>query len=1204
MKKIIFIYFLLYIKCLFGQTEPKSVKSPDAAALEKFGKYGVSLSTGTVDVNIPLHQLKNTPLNLSLSFDTSGLKISEPAGIAGVNWTLQQPGIITRTINGFNDEYKAFGSNAYKGYFFFYDILNYPNIQSQQGIDNLDAYLGNINSHPNYVPEDLEPDVFNFTILGKSGKFFLGNDGIWKVQSDHNFKIIINESDFILPFNYFPPPIYNPEPTSTGGIQLTGKVIAKITMIDDEGNQYIFGADNNSIEFSVSGFFNQKMDRINSTAWHLSEMKDRLGNTLFTCSYIRDKPVARFYNNLNNPNKDFLYKHLSGSIISPVYLSSISSKDEEIIFEYGNRNDLSFATEPNIEWKFQQIKTNNNTTGLDSNWPNKLYFLYTNFHQNSPSQLNAAVYNNWAEASKLLGWKKLDKVTVRTNNITNKEINFEYINKPDERLFLTNVRFSNNHYVQGNEYDYKIKYNNGTGAEYNFNGSLPNYLWTGKNIFDNYSSSVEGSNDLCYLDCGGVINDELVKKGSLFKIIYPTGGFTYFDFEQNVFSKHLRQEVGSLNIQPSSKRNAGGLRIKKIVNFPDLNSPKRETISYNYLLDDYNSSGILVMDPQFLTPTNDGPWYAAYTSVGSGVKLSYSGPPVLYSKVTEERENESGLQKTEYFFTNYDTSDYYLDKPWIFKVSSIYGVENFLNKYIDMSFLRGKLLEKKIYDSNSNLLTHNSYEYSSISNFMGKFAYSFSWSDSFPKALRKIYYGDFQLSKEINREYFNGKELKTEIIHNRTDYPYQNSGSPMYNGSQRLNFTSTLSPDNTTSKTETEYQFNCASGNCFNEVFSLPKKTKAFKNNILVSQNEFTYKTLTTDPKSLVTDEVKNTKSNSILPSSTKFTKYDLYGNVIEYLKENGNYVSIIMDSKGAKPLVTVENVRYDDLAPFIADIQKPYISSSGDALNNISNPLDFAVQKDIELRGYVTSLRNSFNHALITSYTYDSYNRLKTITSLNGFVEFYEYDNIHRLNKVKDKDGKILKEYKYNYTTNNSGNYPFLFEEITNEERKFLYLRNNCTNGQIGDIYLYTVPAGTYKSLISANDLGTKVWNDVNQNGQNHANLYGSCISPSSYGFTGLSTIQLHTSNLSLNGNTVSGYLVFTVLPTYNRQEGSYIAYIPTNLAPTSDRNFSYHETSNGVDRYWSFLVKSNGYVFATVNGADFEGSAILINSFQYDKN
>ncbi|AZA56570.1 DUF5977 domain-containing protein [Chryseobacterium shandongense] len=309
------------------------------------------------------------------------------------------------------------------------------------------------------------------------------------------------------------------------------------------------------------------------------------------------------------------------------------------------------------------------------------------------------------------------------------------------------------------------------------------------------------------------------------------------------------------------------------------------------------------------------------------------------------------------------------------------------------------------------------------------------------------------------------------------------------------------------------------------------------------------------------------------------------------------------MDSKGNKPLAKVEGLQYSNLSPYLNNIQKPYLATSQDAANNSADPLSYANTKDIELRGYVSQMRKDLTNALITSYTYDSYDNLKTITSPSGTVEYYQYDNLHRLTKITDQNGKILKEYNYNYTTNSSGNYPFLLEEITNEERKFPYLKNNCINGQIGDVYYYTIPAGTYKSLIGAADLNIKVYNDAIQNGQTYANLYGACISPSSYGFTSLSTIQLHTSSLNLNGNTVSGYLVFTVLPNYSKQEGSYIAYIPNSLAPSSDRNYSYHETSNGVDRYWSFLIKSNGYVYATVNGTNFNGSSISINSFQYQK-
>src|SRR5690606_7321505 len=144
-------------------------------------------------------------------------------------------------------------------------------------------------------------------------------------------------------------------------------------------------------------------------------------------------------------------------------------------------------------------------------------------------------------------------------------------------------------YGQISEYDYKIKYNSGNNTEYLFDGSLPKYLWLGTNIFDSYASYTEPDAH-CYIDCGNINNDYLAKKGALLKIIYPTRGFTYFDFEQNMFSKYLQLYSNVYNnefiIQNSSNRKTAGLRIKKIVNFPDVNSINREIISYKYSLSD------------------------------------------------------------------------------------------------------------------------------------------------------------------------------------------------------------------------------------------------------------------------------------------------------------------------------------------------------------------------------------------------------------------------------------------------------------------------------------------------------------------------------------------------------------------------------------------------------------------------------------------
>lgn len=1193
------LYILSAFVCtihLFGQLEPQSVKSPDAATLEKYGKYGVSLSTGAVDVNIPLHQipLNEQSLDLQLMYDTSGLKISEPAGITGVNWSLNLPGIITRHTNGLVDELILSASPPLiRGHFFDYGALNFPNIDSQQGFIDFE------NSLEPGDASDAQPDVFIFNAMGKTGKFFLGQDGFWKVQSDHNFKVVINESDFVLPFNYYPPPVQKSSMLPVEA-QYTGRSIGKITMIDDMGTQYIFGSDSSSIEYSVSSFFNQKNNLINSSAWYLTKVIDRTDNTLFTCSYVRGKPIARFYNNINHSNKDFLYQLLNGTVISPVYLTGIYSRDEEVSLTYSNRSDLNFANEANIEYKFQKIKDNNGVTGIDPHWPDKLYFLYSNFHQNSTNQINPAAFYSWNAASELLKWQKLSKITIKTNNVIKKEIDFEYIDRSTERLFLTNINFSNSTYEQGGKYGYKIEYNSGLNTKYVFDGSLPNYLWLGKNIFDNYSALTESSDSTCYLSCNSYMNDELVKKGSLFRIIYPSGGFTYFDFEQNEFSQFIYKAGSSFLLAPSSRKKAGGLRIKKIVNFPDIASVNRETISYTYNLDDYHSSGILAIDANFIESDNKLPWFQNYNIVGNGIKLTNNGPPVQYSKVTEERVADSNQGKTEYFYTNYDTSDFHMDIPYV-RLNNNLGAMNLLINYVDRSFLRGKLIEKKIYDGNKNLIEHTSFQYRSPQNFLEKFVYSYNYMGD--HMLRKIYYGDYELEKEINRKYFNGKELKTERSYNRVDYPSSKSVSPVFSGSTRLSSMVDAFPDGTITKTETDYQFDCtAVSDCNQELFGLPKKIKNYKNNILLSQEDLTYVAINNNPNSLKVREIISTHNLSSLPSTNNFTRYDIYGNIIEYKKNDGIYVSVIMDAKGTKPLARIEGVQYSTLAPYLVNIQKPYIANRDEALSNIADPVSFNNVKDVELRGFISTMRKDLSNSLVSSYTYDSFNRLKTSTTPNGTVEFYVYDNLGRLKSVANEEGQTLKNNKYNYTTNNSGNYPYLLEPQFNYEISKEYIKQNCAVPLKGDVYAYTVPQGFFQSLIPGK-VNSDAWNYLIQNGQPQADLNGSCVLPDGYGLTGLSTIDLQTSGINLNNNVVSGYFAFKPL-SIDTQQGSFIAIVPDHMKPSADRYYTYHEVSVGKERFWSFTIQTDGYISVFMNGTPLNADeSIGIHAFQYEK-
>lgn len=131
--------------------------SPDAAALVKTGLVGTSLSTGAVNVNIPLYTFSGNKysLPLSLSYATTGVRVNDIASIAGMGWNLEFGGVVTRTVLGLPDEMREGVS------------LNNFTSPSLTTIDqNLYDYLQSTQA-------DRESDIFNFNVLGISGSFYL-----------------------------------------------------------------------------------------------------------------------------------------------------------------------------------------------------------------------------------------------------------------------------------------------------------------------------------------------------------------------------------------------------------------------------------------------------------------------------------------------------------------------------------------------------------------------------------------------------------------------------------------------------------------------------------------------------------------------------------------------------------------------------------------------------------------------------------------------------------------------------------------------------------------------------------------------------------------------------------------------------------------------------------------------------------------------
>ncbi|WP_066441361.1 hypothetical protein [Chryseobacterium sp. CCH4-E10] len=319
MKKI----FLLILGILLGGAHisgqtlqlPKNIQSPNAASLGKYGDIPMDLSSGRANVNIPLFSINENgiPLDINFSYDTGGVRVGDIPGWTGQNWTLSAGGVITRIVKGssFDEKFANDVPNGAgnwgpaSGYYYYASTFNNGQWNTPATMKTIVQNAGITSS--GFSSADLEPDIFIFNFMGHTGKFFLGQDGIWKVSSKDNIKVVIDMNDKVIPMNFPPPPQdYNQRSFL--------KVLSKITLFDDNGNKFVFWGTQNNIEYTIPNFFNQLANPVIANAWYLSDVYDRNGTKIYSFQYERGDYIGAFY---NTNSFDYYSKQFDGTLFTP-----------------------------------------------------------------------------------------------------------------------------------------------------------------------------------------------------------------------------------------------------------------------------------------------------------------------------------------------------------------------------------------------------------------------------------------------------------------------------------------------------------------------------------------------------------------------------------------------------------------------------------------------------------------------------------------------------------------------------------------------------------------------------------------------------------------------------------------------------------------------------------------------------------------------
>lgn len=1044
-----------------------NLQSPNISSLGIYGEVPVSLFTGTPDISIPLSnnlQTNHFVLPFSISYHTGIVKPDQHPGWVGLGWNLNIGGAIYRVVKDIPDEYtqKDYGMYLHEaGFLYSHGILDNDSWGSR-------SFLRKV-AQGALSFKDTEPDVFNFNFLGIQGSFYLNHKGKWIVKSKKPLKIVFNNEFTKVPFH--DRGIYRDIPYP--------KVFYGFSIFDEKGVQYKFGNTPEAVEYSIDFFTTKRSDWI-ANAWKLNEIIFPNGEKI-KFSYVRKNFINQMYIGVYNVlrskteskggffslNPNCYYSNFrniessySGKLISPTYLSEISSKYFKINFHISPSKEI----------------------GIPPETFSSMHALWKKYHTTeSPSFLpyldEGAFFTDFKNSLKKLIWYKLDFVEINDFNKKKKEkISFVYNNKESERLCLLSITKSGKETTK-NDKKYTFEYNN--------LNKMPPYLSNKVDHWGYYNGHYASIENISNYYESREPNGEFSTLGLLTKIIYPTGGSNIFEYEPHDYSKQLSFQRWEKCEHLTSNKLAGGVRIKKIISINNVNGDKKTEKEYLYVNDFNNSekskssSGVLggQIKYYFLNyivrafNNDDTRMTLSIFSSQSVLPLSNNslGSHIGYTNVVEKKSDGSFILSN---FSNFDNG--YLDEaPEAIIQESRGPYEPYSSKEEE----RGLLLKRMSYDNSGNLSSSEEFSYTKNKDkdlFVRSMKAQYenicpNTGVSYDEGVSYKIYTYSMLPLSIKRTTFtpNGKIVSYE------HFKYNNKGLLSSHSKQFGNET-----------IEYKHKYVCDEINKDLIIEDLNKKHQI---------GLITEKIILKNAKEVEKTKIKyhNFKKNIFpiniiskrLNKTTKewnFLDYDSFGNPIEILFNNSNLTSFIYGYNHQLLIAKLQGVKYSEIpTDLIKELQE--LSDNGE---------------EEKLNSRLKDLRTIFPKALITTYTHDPLVGIKSITSPNNSSEFYEYNDQNRLSKILDDDKNIKKEYYYNYAKGAS-----LPEEEPEDKLYYNspiskeFIKRTCPNNQVGEIFTYSVPANKYISVTSQNEADQKALSDIEENGQRMANEKGECL-------------------------------------------------------------------------------------------------------------
>lgn len=933
--------------------------SPEASAMIGRIKQPVNYSIGSLDIAIPLHEIKTRDfvLPISLRCNTSGIKAHEQSGSVGLGWTLQAEPSIQREVKGKRDE----GNNGY---------LNY---NRQFGSSDV-LYLKDLSEGV----IDEQPDIFYFSTLTNSGQFVFKRPES-AAESGRYRPILI--------------------PASPEKITINGLGYLPIQIKDDKGNLCFYGDNANYTEYSSSG------TNYSISCWKASK--------------------------IISPNKDSVsFTYVKGSdFIMPANYDYYAVEDEDPGYqEYEEIIPCSGGywkgVDGNLDY-YDGVEFYNDTEQQKtyiSNFEKEPYIRDFTYEEGnsfvSSKKLKEITFTN-GKVVFTYGSGGLSNMQIFEKNILIKEIKFSYTpinNTTSGRYSLDKVEITDK--ISNGTQTYVLDYYNSTpysrqtkGIDFwgYYNGHEEN--WDLVPMQEIEMSHRISADNIYYAWIGGANREpvlEYAQAYTLRSITYPTGNRDNFNYGLN---KYKDPETGEI-------KEAGGLRIESVQTF-DRTAQLTDARFFEYGLNG-DESGVIRVSPDlaFFRSEHQRIYvilfgqhtrrYRVFSSRSAANLFFSAGSPVLYSHIVETRGLNEQRVKTEYYFNNDTYTSPYPDyiypdyvNNWRFQKllnqKEYIGTDSTLLKEVENTYTT---LAAR--NDNSDRAEAREIYTQNIVSFIGT-PEVFTYYSYLENTYGLYGFQNYAISEKKETDYSGNAPLTST-----TNYIYGQAGWDALTGKPIS--VSTTNSDGTKSIVSYKYPYHYVSGN--------PEYTIAqqmIQNNDVSKIFEESYSLYTADnvqkklkynygatPGQLVPYKLNSLQvslaSPSVLKDVERYTRYDERGNLLEYIRKDGQTVTLLWGY---------------DYQLLIAEIEgSDYASVS----SKIASYVQLQTQDGTTLQTTLNGVRTGLPNALVTTYSYYPTRGMATKTDPAGRTTTYEYSGKGELLKTKDATGKLIESYEYKY--------------------------------------------------------------------------------------------------------------------------------------------------------------------------------------------